>query len=87
MARMGIAELVGSAQALAATGQAALAAELYRDWVALNPDDPLLHAAEFNRGVLLAALGGYAWRGRGLHRRHPAPAGFPAALHQPGRGL
>ncbi len=57
MARMGIAELVGSAQALAAAGQAALAAELYRDWVALNPDDPLLHAAEFNRGVLLAALG------------------------------
>jgi predicted O-linked N-acetylglucosamine transferase (SPINDLY family) len=57
MARMGIAELVGSAQALAARGQVALAAELYRDWVALNPDDPLLHAAEFNRGVLLANLG------------------------------
>ncbi len=57
MAKMGIAELVGSAQALAARGQVALAAELYRDWVALNPDDPLLHAAEFNRGVLLAGLG------------------------------
>ena len=57
MARMGIAEVVGSAQALAARGQAALAAELYRDWVAQNPDDPLLHAAEFNRGVLLASLG------------------------------
>jgi predicted O-linked N-acetylglucosamine transferase (SPINDLY family) len=54
---MGIAELVGSAQALAARGQAALAAELYRDWAAQNPDDPLLHAAEFNRGVLLAGLG------------------------------
>lgn len=57
MARMGIADVVGSAQALAARGQAALAAELYRDWVAQNPDDPLLHAAEFNRGVLLAGLG------------------------------
>jgi predicted O-linked N-acetylglucosamine transferase (SPINDLY family) len=54
---MGIADVVGSAQALAARGQVALAAELYRDWVALNPDDPLLHAAEFNRGVLLAGLG------------------------------
>ncbi len=57
MAKMGIAELVGSAQALATRGQVALAAELYRDWVALNPDDPLLHAAEFNRGVLLATVG------------------------------
>jgi predicted O-linked N-acetylglucosamine transferase (SPINDLY family) len=57
MARMGIAELVGSAQALTASGQAALAAELYRDWASLNPDDPLLHAVEFNRGVLLADAG------------------------------
>ena len=57
MARMGIAELVGSAQALSASGQGALAAELYRDWAALNPDDPLLHAVEFNRGVLLADSG------------------------------
>lgn len=74
MARMGIAELVGSAQALAASGQAALAAELYRDWVALNPDDPLLHAAEFNRGVLLAALGD----------THGAVEAFSAAIrHRP----
>ena len=57
MHKMGIAELVGGAQALAASGQAALAAELYRDWAALNPDDPLLHAVHFNRGVLLAGLG------------------------------
>lgn len=57
MARMGIAELVGSAQALAAAGQGALAAELYRDWAGQNPDDPLLHAVHFNRGVLLADTG------------------------------
>ena len=57
MARMGIAELVGSAQTLSAAGQGALAAELYRDWAALNPDDPLLHAVQFNRGVLLADAG------------------------------
>ncbi len=72
MARMGIAELVGGAQALTATGQAALAAELYRDWVALNPDDPLLHAAEFNRGVLLAALG----------ETHGAIEAFAAAIRR-----
>ncbi len=57
MARMGIADLVGSAQALAAAGQGALAAELYRDWAGQNPDDPLLHAVHFNRGVLLAEAG------------------------------
>ncbi|MEO3474644.1 O-linked N-acetylglucosamine transferase [Roseomonas sp. CAU 1739] len=57
MARMGIADLVGSAQALSASGQGALAAELYRDWASLNPDDPLLHAVQFNRGVLLADAG------------------------------
>jgi predicted O-linked N-acetylglucosamine transferase (SPINDLY family) len=67
---MDIAELVGSAQALAAAGQAGLAAELYRDWVALNPDDPLLHAALFNRGVLLA----------GLDDLHGAVEAFTAAI-------
>ncbi|MBW6400653.1 O-linked N-acetylglucosamine transferase [Roseomonas sp. HJA6] len=60
MARMGIAELVGSAQALSAAGQGALAAELYRDWAGQNPDDPLLHAVHFNRGVLLADAGDLA---------------------------
>jgi len=57
MHKTGIAEVVGSAQALAAAGQGGLAAELYRDWAERNPDDPLLHAAEFNRGVLLADAG------------------------------
>ncbi|MBP0462352.1 O-linked N-acetylglucosamine transferase [Roseomonas sp. PWR1] len=56
MARMGIAELVASAQALSASGQVALAAELYRDYAALNPDDPLLHVVLFNQGVLLSSL-------------------------------
>ena len=60
MANMGIAELIAGAQALSATGQDGLAAELYRDWAALNPDDPLLHAVEFNRGVLLAGIGDLA---------------------------
>ncbi|MBR0672499.1 O-linked N-acetylglucosamine transferase, SPINDLY family protein [Neoroseomonas soli] len=72
MHKMGIAELVGGAQALAASGQAALAAELYRDWVALNPDDPLLHAVHFNRGVLLA----------GLNDLHGAVEAFTAAIRR-----
>jgi predicted O-linked N-acetylglucosamine transferase (SPINDLY family) len=57
MAKMGIAELVGSAQALVGSGHGALAAELYRDWASQNPDDALLHAVHFNRGVLLADAG------------------------------
>ncbi|MBK1659052.1 O-linked N-acetylglucosamine transferase, SPINDLY family protein [Paracraurococcus ruber] len=57
---MGIAELVGSAQALSATGRAADAAALYRDWTARNPDHPALHAVQFNLGVLLGALGDQA---------------------------
>lgn len=74
MTRMGIADLVGSAQALAASGEPALAAELYRDWAALNPDDRLLHAVHFNRGVLLA----------GLDDLHGAIEAFAAAIaHRP----
>lgn len=57
MAKMGIADLVAGAQALTAAGHGALAAELYRDWAAANPDDALLHAVQFNRGVLLADVG------------------------------
>lgn len=54
---MGITELVTRAQALAESGQAAHAAALYRDWAARHPEDPALPAAQFNLGVLLAALG------------------------------
>ncbi len=57
MAKMDIAQLIGSAQALSAAGHGALAAELYRDWASMNPDDPILHAMHFNRGVLLADAG------------------------------
>ncbi|MDO9710126.1 O-linked N-acetylglucosamine transferase, SPINDLY family protein [Paracraurococcus lichenis] len=57
---MGIAELVTRAQALAAAGQMEAAAALYRDWAARHPDDPALQVAQFNHGVLLAALGDLA---------------------------
>ncbi len=57
MHRMSIAALIGAAQAREAAGDSAGAAALYADWVARNPDDPLLHAALFNRGVLLSGLG------------------------------
>lgn len=57
MPRMGIAELVGQAQALAGAGQGRAAAALYADWAAQEPEHPALHAVHFNRGVLLAAAG------------------------------
>jgi len=52
----GVAELFGTAQAFAASGQPALAESLYRDWLARHPDAPLRHAVCFNHGVVLTAL-------------------------------
>ena len=55
MPRTSIADLVGQAQLLAASGQADAAAALYADWAAQEPDHPALHAVLFNHGVLLSA--------------------------------
>lgn len=57
---LGIAELFGAAQQLAAAGRAGDAAALYRDWLARSPADPLRHAVLFNQGVVLAGLGDQA---------------------------
>lgn len=56
----GVAELFGTAQAFAASGQLALAESLYRDWLARHPDAPLRHAVCFNHGVVLTALQDWA---------------------------
>jgi predicted O-linked N-acetylglucosamine transferase (SPINDLY family) len=60
MPRTSIADLIGQAQRLAASGQAAAAAALYADWVAAEPDHQALHAVLFNQGVLLSAIGDLA---------------------------
>jgi predicted O-linked N-acetylglucosamine transferase (SPINDLY family) len=55
--KLTIGELFSQAEKLQADGEGVAAAELYKNWIACNPGDPLLHAAYFNFGVALAKLG------------------------------
>lgn len=50
-------DLFGAAEALEVRGDLAGAIGLYRDWIARNPQSPLLHAAYFNYGVSLSKSG------------------------------
>jgi predicted O-linked N-acetylglucosamine transferase (SPINDLY family) len=52
-----IGDLFGLAEAREAQGDVNGAAKLYRDWIARNPANPLLHAAYFNYGVVLNKAG------------------------------
>ncbi len=54
--RQTLAELFGAAETLSSANQLRLAAELYRNWIAFNPGDPLAHMAYFNLAVLLRRL-------------------------------
>ena len=51
-----IGDLFGWAERLKADGQAPIAAELYKAWIALNGDNDLLYAVYFNYGVALSDL-------------------------------
>jgi predicted O-linked N-acetylglucosamine transferase (SPINDLY family) len=57
---MGLGELLAAVERLTADGQAAAGVELYKIWIAHHPDDPLLHAVQFNYGVALSQLGDLA---------------------------
>jgi predicted O-linked N-acetylglucosamine transferase (SPINDLY family) len=50
-------ELIGEAAALAASGQARLAQQLYRVWIKFNPDHPQIYVAHFNCSGLDTQLG------------------------------
>jgi predicted O-linked N-acetylglucosamine transferase (SPINDLY family) len=53
-------ELIGYAAAAQAAGWASRPAELYKTWIANNPQHPLLHAVYFNYAVALSELGDLA---------------------------
>ena len=53
-------ELLQTAEALGAAGQTALAAELYKTWIAFNDTHALLHIIYFNYSVTLRQLGDIA---------------------------
>lgn len=55
--RLAITALFAAAEQREATGDFSGAVALYRDWIALNPGNPLLHAAYFNYGVALNKAG------------------------------
>jgi hypothetical protein len=54
--QLALEELLGQAEKLKALSQRGLAVELYKSWIAFNPDHKLLHAAYFNYAVDLTRL-------------------------------
>jgi len=56
-AAMTITELFGQAEALEARKDLSKAVALYTNWIAINPNHQLLHAAYFNYGVILNKAG------------------------------
>jgi predicted O-linked N-acetylglucosamine transferase (SPINDLY family) len=52
--KLNITELFGCAEQLKAGGEQKLGVELYKIWLAHNPNDPLLYAIYFNYGVALS---------------------------------
>jgi len=54
--QLDIAGMLDCAEKLKAAGQNPQAAELYKTWIAYNPDHPVLHAVYFNYGVVLGEL-------------------------------
>ncbi len=54
---MPLGDLIGAAEAVKAEGDISQSAQLYTLWIAMNPQDPLLHAAHFNHAVLLSDMG------------------------------
>lgn len=57
---MELGSLLAAIERLTADGRAAEAVDLYKIWIAHHPDDPLLHAVQFNYGVALSQLGDIA---------------------------
>ena len=57
---LSLSELLQLVESLSETGQARLASELYRTWIAFNDTHPLLHVVYFNYSVNLRQLGDVA---------------------------
>lgn len=65
---MGLGEMVGTAAVLSSCGQLELARQLYRAWIAANPEDPMLHVALFNSAGLEGQAGDEAAAEAALER-------------------
>src|SRR5262245_22064687 len=54
--QLDVAGMLDCAEKLKAAGQNQQAGDLYKTWIAYNPDHPVLHAVYFNYGVVLGEL-------------------------------
>lgn len=55
--RLSLQDVFGTAETLTRSGNIDLTLQLYRLWIALNPEHPLLYAAYFNQAVTFTATG------------------------------
>jgi len=55
--QLAVIDLFNRAAALSSLNENQLAADLYKTWIAHNPDDNLLHTVYFNYGVTLGVIG------------------------------
>jgi predicted O-linked N-acetylglucosamine transferase (SPINDLY family) len=72
--QMDVAPLIQDAARLQASGEQEQSAELYKRWIALNADHPVLHAVYFNYAVVLTETGDIAGAAMALReaiRRKP----------------
>jgi len=80
LARLEPVALVGDAQCLAAQGDHAHAAALYRLWLEHNPSSPLAYAIQFNLGVACANAGDHAQAALSYLKALELKPGFESAV-------
>ncbi|MCO5733023.1 tetratricopeptide repeat protein [Rhizobium sp. SSA_523] len=85
--KLSLLEVLQLADDLSAAGQKAAAAEVYKNWVAFNPDNPLIHVAYFNYGVALNHAGDAAGAIQALRACVKFEPGFGPAHINLGRVL
>jgi predicted O-linked N-acetylglucosamine transferase (SPINDLY family) len=74
-----LAGLISACQTLSGHGRTELAQQLYKVWTGFNPDHPHRYAIEFNRAVLLSAVGDLAEAEAGLRASITAKPDFMPA--------
>ena len=79
---LGAIDLIATAERLASANDLQNVVALYREWIAHNPDNPLLYAINFNLGVVLSALNDFQGASAALAEAIRLNPGFPAALYQ-----
>lgn len=85
--QLSLTDLFKVAEALSGGGQLAAVCELYKTWIAFNPDHPLLHVAYFNYSVTLKTSGDTAGAMNALRAALKIDSTFGPAYINLGRNL